>query len=65
MRDSIVAVLDEMDHEFIRMLKFAGAPRCIADVISYLKNVDEGVARPSKIYAPKGKRGRIHTKRNG
>ena len=37
MQDSTVAVLDEMDHEFIRMLRFAGAPRCIADVISYLK----------------------------
>ena len=41
MRDSTVTVLDEMDHEFIRLLKCAGAPRCIADVISYLKNVDE------------------------
>ena len=57
MQDSTVAVLDEMDHEFIRMLRSAGAPRCIADVISYLKNVDEGVARPSKIYALKEKRG--------
>ena len=41
MRDLTVTVLDEMDHEFIRMLKRVGAPRCIADVISYLKNVDE------------------------
>ena len=38
-------VLDEADHEFIRMLRSLGAPRKQAYVIGYLKNVNEATSR--------------------
>ena len=45
MKDSTVMVLDEADHEFIQMLRNLGAPRNLAFVIAYLKNVIEATSR--------------------
>jgi predicted transcriptional regulator len=45
MKDLTVMVLDEADHEFIQMLNNLGAPRNLARVIAYLKNVNEATSR--------------------
>jgi len=45
MKDLTVMVLDEADHEFIQMLRNLGAPRNLAYVIAYLKNVNETTSR--------------------
>ena len=45
MKDLTVMVLDEADHEFIQMLRNLGAPRNVAHVIAYLKNVNETTSR--------------------
>jgi predicted transcriptional regulator len=45
MKDSTIMVLDDADHEFIRMLRNLGAPRNLAFVIVYLKNVNEATSR--------------------
>ena len=45
MKDLTIMVLDEADHEFIQMLRNLGAPRNLAHVIAYLKNVNETTSR--------------------
>jgi predicted transcriptional regulator len=45
MKDLTVMVLDEADHEFIRMLRSLGAPKTLAFVIVYLKNVNVATSR--------------------
>ena len=45
MQDSTITVLDERDHEFIQKLRNLGAPRNLAHVIAYLKNVNEATSR--------------------